>query len=616
MHVVGVDLAWGERKPTGLAVLDAAGRLVHVSTARTDDEIVAAVAPFTDGDCLVAIDAPLVVVNATGNRPAEAALNRDFARFDAGAHPANLGKAEFATQPRGARLAARLDVDIFPDDGPGSTRSRRAVEVYPHPATVALFRLGRTLKYKNRTGRDLERLRGELLVLMGLIEGLSAAEPALHLDDPRAGGAWAALRAAAESAERKSDLRVVEDQVDAVLCAYVGLFATVRPQDTTTYGDAATGAIVTPTLPEGLTPSARERPAPATDGRGAAGGSSPAGPGGVDPHTAVREYAELHSRLRAATEEYVRWVTGLLDEAGINYLTVTGRAKSVASFADKVARTVDGAPVFTDPLREITDQIGLRVITYVHSDVQAVADLLEDQAVVHLDRDMGEETASEGRFGYASRHLLVSLDAEGETEHPLLAGLAAQVQVRTVLQHAWAEFEHDIRYKGTIPDEHAPDLDRRFTLAAGLLELADREFSTIRERLRESPAEYTPEAGSLAGLVGDDVGEDPRITPRELAAFLAGQYAQAGWSRTDHYAWIAELVLELGITSLAELATVLRSLEGDPSERMDYRYPPGAVRRLDDALLWAFGERYIDLHGNAHRVPALQARLAKMRTPS
>jgi ppGpp synthetase/RelA/SpoT-type nucleotidyltranferase len=58
------------------------------------------------------------------------------------------------------------------------------------------------------------------------------------------------------------------------------------------------------------------------------------------------------------------------------------------------------------------------------------------------------------------------------------------VQIRTVLQHAWAEFEHDIRYKGTIPDEHAPDLDRRFTLAAGLLELADREFSTIRDRLQ------------------------------------------------------------------------------------------------------------------------------------
>ena len=69
MHFVGVDLAWGERKPTGLAVLDDEGRLVHVSTARTDEEIVAALAPYVEGDCLVAIDAPLIVAQ---RRPATA----------------------------------------------------------------------------------------------------------------------------------------------------------------------------------------------------------------------------------------------------------------------------------------------------------------------------------------------------------------------------------------------------------------------------------------------------------------------------------------------------------------------------------------------------------------
>jgi hypothetical protein len=218
---------------------------------------------------------------------------------------------------------------------------------------------------------------------------------------------------------------------------------------------------------------------------------------------------------------------------------------------------------------------------------------------------MGRETASEGRFGYASRHLLVSLDPARETQadHDLLAGRRVQVQIRTVLQHAWAEFEHDIRYKGTIPDEHVPDFDRRFTLAAGLLELADREFSTIRARLQA-------EAAPPPVMAADD---DPRISPRELAAFLAGQYADAGWSRTDHYAWISGLLLELGITSLQELGEALRPLDADVLvARMGYRYPPGAVRRLDDALLAAFGERYVGLRGNAHREQALRARLEKL----
>ncbi|PWN01031.1 GTP pyrophosphokinase [Nocardioides silvaticus] len=325
---------------------------------------------------------------------------------------------------------------------------------------------------------------------------------------------------------------------------------------------------------------------------------------GVD-HAVVREYAAIEPELRLATDQFVNLVTSVLDDAGINYLTIVGRAKSVASFAAKAARVADGKPVFDDPLRQITDQIGLRVITYVHSDVQAVADLLADQVVVYDDRDLGLETASEGRFGYASRHLLVGLDAarEGQEGYELLRGRQAQIQIRTVLQHAWAEFEHDIRYKGTIPEEHRPDFDRRFTLAAGLLELADREFSTIRDRLREGVPE--PEQA---------VDDDPRIHPRELAAFLAGQYADAGWSRTDHYAWIAGLVLELGITSLAELGETLRSVDVETlRERMDYRYPPGAVRRLDDALLWAYGDTYVELRGNAHRVPSLRARLAKMQ---
>jgi ppGpp synthetase/RelA/SpoT-type nucleotidyltranferase len=394
-----------------------------------------------------------------------------------------------------------------------------------------------------------------------------------------------------EKAARKSELRVVEDQVDAVVCAYVALFATRKPERTTTYGDFATGYIVTPTLPEDLVPTPRG-PRIAREVRD---------PGG----SAVREYAEQQPALRLAADECVQLVTSILDDAGINYLTVTGRAKSVASFAAKAARTVEGRPAFADPLREITDQVGIRVITYVLSDVQAVADLLNDQVVVHDDRDMGQETASEGRFGYASRHLLIGLDAARASQpaYEHLQGRQAQVQVRTVLQHAWAEFEHDIRYKGTIPDEHVPDFDRRFTLAAGLLELADREFSTIRERLRTG----------MTGPSPAPEDDDPRISPRELAAFLAGQYADAGWSRTDHYAWISGLLLELGITSLAELGDALRPVDAEAlTERMEYRYPPGAVRRLDDALLWAYRDAYVDLRGNAHRAPALRARLQKM----
>ncbi|MEP6815079.1 MAG: DUF429 domain-containing protein, partial [Marmoricola sp.] len=450
MRFVGVDLAWGERRPTGLAVLDERGRLLHVSAASNDETILATLTSYVEGDCLVAMDAPLVVTNPTGNRPCEAELNRDYRAFEAGAHPSNTGKPEFREKPRGARLAEALALDIDPD----SKKPRRAIEVYPHPATIALFRLGRTLKYKDKRGRSFDELRVELQRLMGLLESLEQAATPMHLSHR---AAWKDLVAQVEAASRKSELRRIEDQVDAVVCAYVALYAEREPEHTTTYGDLATGYIVTPTLPEGHAPAPRPSRAETAHAR------------------VVDGYEARLPALRRASDVAVALVTTILDDAGINYLSITGRAKSVASFAGKAVLRAGDGPRYVDPLAEMADQVGVRVVTYLQSDVVAVVDLLASQFQVLADRDKGQETASKGRFGYASRHLDLALDPDEEPESGLEALVERQfeVQIRTVLQHAWAEFEHDIRYKGTIPDEHRADFDRRFTLAAGLLELAD-----------------------------------------------------------------------------------------------------------------------------------------------
>ncbi|OJZ75492.1 GTP pyrophosphokinase [Mycobacterium paraffinicum] len=242
MYFAGVDLAWAGRNPTGVAAVDADGHLVHIGAARDDATVLAALSPYVRGSCVVAFDAPLVVTNPTGQRPAEAALNRDFRRFEAGAHPANTGKPEFAHGPRAARLAHALGLDT----DPRSPAARRAIEVYPHPATVVLFRLARTLKYKAKPGRGVEQLQSELLVLMDGIERLAHTAVPLHVtghDD------WGRLRTCVTTARRKSELRRAEDPIDAVVCAYVALYAQRCPADVTIYGDFATGYIVTPSLP-------------------------------------------------------------------------------------------------------------------------------------------------------------------------------------------------------------------------------------------------------------------------------------------------------------------------------------------------------------------------------
>ena len=194
---LGIDLAWGEKNPTGIAVLDDSCRLLHLSAVTTDAAIEATVAPYADGRVVAGIDAPLVVTNPTGSRPAEQALSADFRKFHAGTHPSNTGKPEFANGTRGARVAERLGLVVH----------ETALEVYPHAALVALFDLDRILTYKDKRGRDLPHLRSELLRLIGLVESLVTTDQT-----------WASLRAAVEGATRKSELRVAEDQVDAVVC--------------------------------------------------------------------------------------------------------------------------------------------------------------------------------------------------------------------------------------------------------------------------------------------------------------------------------------------------------------------------------------------------------------
>ncbi|HZU47746.1 MAG TPA: DUF429 domain-containing protein [Mycobacterium sp.] len=242
MYFVGVDLAWGEINQSGVAVVDADGRLVHVGTAHDDASIQNALSPYARDECLVALDAPLIVKNPTGYRPCEKALNRDFGKFEAGARPAYTGRPEFAGVPRGARLAQALALDMDPH----SQARRRAIEVYPHPAAVVLFGLDRTLKYKRGPLGTRQR---ELLRLMTLIERLDEATPRLRVNH---NVAWVELRNRVTAATRPVQLDGAEDPVDAVLCAYIALYWYHRRDDMTIYGDFATGYIVTPSLPTDL----------------------------------------------------------------------------------------------------------------------------------------------------------------------------------------------------------------------------------------------------------------------------------------------------------------------------------------------------------------------------
>ncbi|WP_311198040.1 DUF429 domain-containing protein [Ornithinimicrobium sp. INDO-MA30-4] len=104
MHYIGLDLAWGARKPTGVAVLAGDGTLLHVASVMSDADIRSVIQAYLLGPIVVGFDAPIIVKNPSGNRGAEAALNKDFAGFEAGAHPQIRRSLSSATGPERCEL--------------------------------------------------------------------------------------------------------------------------------------------------------------------------------------------------------------------------------------------------------------------------------------------------------------------------------------------------------------------------------------------------------------------------------------------------------------------------------------------------------------------------------
>lgn len=234
---IGIDLAWGTKNRTGLAAIAADGRLLASGRARTDEEIVDWVAMHAPRLGVVAIDAPLVVVNETGRRACESSIHAAFGRFDASPHSTNLAKPEMRP-PRGAVIAERLGLPI----DPAGPRDMLAIEVYPHPAMVGLWRLDLILKYKHKTKYAFDDRKREFGRLLDLLK----AEPSLRVAEvPR----WGEIRTMAAQAVKHGDLNQIEDEVDGIVCGWLAWLWAVEDERLVIHGDLARGYIVAPEAP-------------------------------------------------------------------------------------------------------------------------------------------------------------------------------------------------------------------------------------------------------------------------------------------------------------------------------------------------------------------------------
>lgn len=226
---IGLDLAWSPRNPSGLATLrvqlgdpgrqNLTGHLVDSRILQTDEEILDYIqAQAGEDPCLVAVDAPLRVPNLSGQRRAEAELNRVFRAYAAGAHPANRRLLEKNGQVRGEALVQALASYGFREQASieRGKLSRQVTEVFPHSALVSLFGLSRTLKYKARPRRTWPERQQAWQLYQHHLRSLAAADPALQ-------GHEELLQVKVGSLKSRR-LKNYEDQVDALMCAYIALY--------------------------------------------------------------------------------------------------------------------------------------------------------------------------------------------------------------------------------------------------------------------------------------------------------------------------------------------------------------------------------------------------------
>jgi len=207
----------------------------------------------------------------------------------------------------------------------------------------------------------------------------------------------------------------------------------------------------------------------------------------------LEDWCEIYKKKIDFYERFSEKMTDLLleliDQEKIELSQIDCRAKSVESFSKKIQ---SDEKAYKNPLEDITDLAGIRIVTYYTEDADRIGEIIEKEFEIDRENSVNKaDTLDPDRFGYLSVHYVVSLPTRRQrlTEWKVFSDFKAEIQVRTVLQHAWAAIDHKIRYKRA--EEVPKDLRRELFRLSALLELADKEFSDLKKRTSEVEERYT-----------------------------------------------------------------------------------------------------------------------------
>jgi putative GTP pyrophosphokinase len=163
---------------------------------------------------------------------------------------------------------------------------------------------------------------------------------------------------------------------------------------------------------------------------------------------------------------------------------ISVRAKSVDRFVAKAEKQENGTQKYDDPLNQIQDQVGARIVTFYASDVERVR--VEIERYFRFIESKKIIPESESEFGYEGRHFILlvpedlideELDGDDSVEF-------FELQIKTLFQHVWSEAEHDLGYKPS--GQLTSDQKRRLAFTAAQAWGADQIFDEMHRQVTES----------------------------------------------------------------------------------------------------------------------------------
>lgn len=195
----------------------------------------------------------------------------------------------------------------------------------------------------------------------------------------------------------------------------------------------------------------------------------------------LKEYDNSKILLENLDRTLLNLISSLLEQKNIRVHQVQTRVKDRDSLENKIIRKNDKYEYLSD----ITDIVGVRIITYFDDEVDKIATMVEEEFVIDQGNSVDKRKIDNDKFGYRSLHYVANLkkDRIKLPEYSSYGEQKFEFQIRTILQHSWAEIEHDLGYKGEF--EIPTTAKRTFYRVAALLEQADIEFVKLKSNITE-----------------------------------------------------------------------------------------------------------------------------------